>query len=93
MVGLLKMTMYGTVDASAIWQSDYASLLKGACFNHGKSSPALFYHEARQTRLPVHGDDFAVEMRSEQRAWFEQVLAKYEYKRTGLFTHNAGRQE
>eukprot|EP00972_Heterocapsa_arctica_P039280 5786548-Heterocapsa_arctica.AAC.1 len=30
MVGLLKKTMYGTVDASARWQSDYASLLKGA---------------------------------------------------------------
>eukprot|EP00972_Heterocapsa_arctica_P109216 16082071-Heterocapsa_arctica.AAC.1 len=63
--------MYGTVDASARWQSDYASLLKGAGFYQGKSNPALFYHEARQTRL-VHGDDFAVEMRSEQRAWFKK---------------------
>eukprot|EP00972_Heterocapsa_arctica_P100061 14755978-Heterocapsa_arctica.AAC.1 len=64
--------MYGTVDASARWQSDYESLLRCAGFDQGKSNPALFDHEARQIRLLVHGDDFAVEMGSEQRAWFEE---------------------
>eukprot|EP00972_Heterocapsa_arctica_P078926 11638244-Heterocapsa_arctica.AAC.1 len=58
MVGRLKKTMYGTVDANARWQSDYASLLKGAGFNQGKSNPALFCHEARQIRLLAHGNDF-----------------------------------
>eukprot|EP00972_Heterocapsa_arctica_P096362 14216877-Heterocapsa_arctica.AAC.1 len=60
MVGLLKKIMCGTVDASARWHSDYASLLKGAGFNQGKSNSALFHHEARHIRLLVHGDDFAV---------------------------------
>eukprot|EP00972_Heterocapsa_arctica_P068660 10145998-Heterocapsa_arctica.AAC.1 len=32
-------------------------------------------------------------MNGKQRAWFEEILKKHEYKRTGLFTQNAGRHE
>ena len=94
MVGLLKRTRYGTVDASARWQSDYAGLLTQEGFQQGKSNPAIFHHPKKDIRLLCHGDDFMVVCPSTSRVWFERVLKKYDYKRTGLLrTIAAGHNE
>ena len=73
-VGLLKRTMYGTVDASARWQSDYAALLTQEGFQQGRSNPSIFWHQMKDIRLLCHGDDFMVVCSSASRLWFEKVL-------------------
>ena len=54
---LLKRTMYGTQDASAIWQGDYAELLLGSGFKHGSTNSYIFYQPEWGVRVLVHGDD------------------------------------
>eukprot|EP00972_Heterocapsa_arctica_P049541 7291209-Heterocapsa_arctica.AAC.1 len=88
----MEENMYGTVCSVEGSQGGRAQgVSEGAGFSHGCSNPALFCGEARKIRLLVHGDDFVVEMNDKQYVWFEEVLEKYEYKWTGLFTQNAVR--
>ena len=49
--------MYGSQDASAIWQGDYTKLLLSSGFIRG-SANASFYHPDWDVRVLVHGDDF-----------------------------------
>ena len=52
--------MYGTQDASHIWQLDYVNLICGEFggFRRGKHSAALFHNPNQDVRMAVHGDDF-----------------------------------
>ena len=52
--------MYGTQDASHIWQEDHVALLKANGYRQGLSNGAVFYNEAEDTRCLVHGDDLLV---------------------------------
>ena len=58
-VGRLVKSMYGTQDASHIWQLDYVNLICGQLggFRRGKHSAALFHNPNQDVRLAVHGDD------------------------------------
>ena len=58
--GLLNRSMYGTQDASQIWQKDYTELLRTHGFVQGVSNGAVFYNSELDCRVMVHGDDFAV---------------------------------
>ena len=62
MVGRLLKSMYGTQDASHIWQLDYATLFcdptQNGTFVRGKHNAALFYSAQMDARMVVHGDDF-----------------------------------
>ena len=50
-------------------------------FCKGKSTPCLFYHEQRNIRVVVYGDDFTVLGNTEQLDWFRKQIAKrYEVK-------------
>ena len=53
--------MYGTQDASHIWQLDHVNLICGEFggFRRGKHSAALFHNPNKDVVMPVHGDDFA----------------------------------
>ena len=53
--------MYGTQDASHIWQLDYENLVCGELgdFRRGKHSAALFHNPNEDVGMAVHGDDFA----------------------------------
>ena len=59
-VGRLIKSMYGTQDASHIWQLDYVNLICGEFggFRRGKHSAALFHNPNQDVRMAVHGDDF-----------------------------------
>ena len=59
-VGRLVNSMYGTQDASHIWQLDYVNLICGELggFRRGKHSAALFHNPNEDVRMAVHGDDF-----------------------------------
>ena len=52
--------MYGTQDASHIWQLDYVNLVCGELggFRRGKHSAASFHNPNQDVRMAVHGDDF-----------------------------------
>ena len=53
--------MYGTQDASHIWQLDYVNVTCGELggFRRGKHSAAVLLHNPIQdVRMTVHGDDF-----------------------------------
>ena len=58
--GRLVKSMYGTRDASHIWQLDYVNLICGESggFRRGKHSAALFHNPNQDVRKAVHDDDF-----------------------------------
>ena len=60
MCGKLGKAMYGTRDAPQNWEFEYGEFMVGVGFTKGLSTPCLFYHEPRQLRCFVYGDDFTV---------------------------------
>jgi len=52
--------MYGTQDASHIWQNDYVSLFVKEGFVRGRHCAASLYHHDEEIRVMCHGDDFLV---------------------------------
>ena len=58
-VGRFIKGMYGTQDASHIWQLDHVSLICGEFggFRRGKHSAALFHNSKEDVRMAVHDDD------------------------------------
>ena len=82
--GLLKRTMYGTRDASAVWQRSYTTLLKKHGFQTGKAYPCTFYHAGMDVRLLVHGDDFLVLADEDGHRFVDKILSEeYEFKCDG----------
>ncbi|CAK0893991.1 unnamed protein product [Prorocentrum cordatum] len=76
---LLK-TMYGTVDASHVWQDSYIGPTSSHGFKKGASIPAMLYHAGRHVQAEVHGADFGVIMRKSQEGWFDDVLSRHDFK-------------
>ena len=58
--GLLLKSMYGTRDAAQNWEHHYASVMEILGFTRGAAAPCLFYHEIKQLRVAIHGDDFTI---------------------------------
>ena len=79
MCGKLNMAMYGTRDAPQNWEFEYGEFMESVGFKKGKSTPCLFYHEPRNLRCVVYGDDFTVLGPEEALDWFrKQMLTRYE---------------
>ena len=59
-VGRLVKSMYGTQDASHIWQLDCVDLICGelGAFWRGTHNAALFHNPNQDVRMAVNGDDF-----------------------------------
>ena len=45
-------------------------------FSKGKSTPCLFYHEPRNLRVVVYGDDFTVLGSEQELDWFRKQMSK-----------------
>ena len=75
-VGHLRMSLYGTRDASYNWQEEVAREMRKWGFRRGKYNPCLYFHESRQLRTFLHGDDFATVGTREGVNWFTQTLEK-----------------
>ena len=58
MVGLLKKSLYGTRDAPANWEAGIKDVMLALGFLQAKSNACLYFHEGRNIRIEVHGDDF-----------------------------------
>ena len=80
---LLK-TMYGTQDASSVWQETYTKLLEEHGIVHGTAWPAIFDHEPTDSRFLCHGDDFVVLADSKGQQFVEDALKKkFEFRVDG----------
>jgi hypothetical protein len=76
--------MYGTQDASHIWQEDYSTNLEGAGYKRGISNGAVFLNEDQDSRCLVHGDDFVLVGDEEAIKHMHELLSKhYDLKMTG----------
>ena len=73
---LLLKTMYGTQDASHVWQLDYTALLLDEKFEQGKVWTSVFVHKEQGIKLLVHGDDFFVLADQEGQDYMRKVRAK-----------------
>ena len=60
MCGKLIKAMYGTRDAPQNWEFEYTDFMVGLGFRQGKATPCSFYHEPRNLRVVIYGDDFTV---------------------------------
>ena len=60
MCALLKKSLYGTQDASAVWQHNYCKRFEAAGYTRGRSNGALLYNAEDDVCSMTHGDDFAV---------------------------------
>jgi hypothetical protein len=83
--GELLVSMYGTRSAAKNWQNCYSGLLLSAGFTRGKTNDCIFYHEKRQIRTMVHGDDFVSVASGTQLLWLKGILeSKFETKTTTI---------
>ena len=79
MCGLLQMAMYGTRDAPQNWEFEYTDFMTSCGFTQGKATPCLFFHEPRNIRVVVYGDDFTILGPEDQLDWFrKQMVKRYE---------------
>jgi hypothetical protein len=64
MCGKSGKAMYGTRDAAQNWEVEYTEMMEEAKFRQGEYSECIYYHEERNIRVVMHGDDFAASGRS-----------------------------
>ena len=77
-VGLLKKSLYGTRDAPANWEAAIKEVMISLGSIQAKSNySCLYYHEQRQIRLEVHGDDFTGVGAKAELEWLADQLAKH----------------
>ena len=85
-VGQLLRSMYGLRTAASDWEREVRRVLCDVLgFSAGSSSPALFFHEGRNIRVSVHGDDFTVlSTQVEGDLLFEQLTQHWTLKNRGM---------
>jgi len=76
MCGMLNMAMYGTRDAPQNWEFEYGEFMESVGFSKGKATPCLFYHECRNLRCVVYGDDFTILGEEKDLDWFRKEMVK-----------------
>ena len=85
--------MYGTQDASHVWQQDYSNHLVKNRFKQGQAWTSVFRHDMMSwiSKLLVHGDDFLVLEDKEGQEYMQKILKeKYEYRCDGEIGRNSG---
>ncbi|CAK0855964.1 unnamed protein product [Prorocentrum cordatum] len=93
MLGRLVKSMYGTQDASHLWQLDYVELCCSSegGFKRGKHNAALFFNPTADISMAVHGDDFVVLSDDDGLNHVDRLLAsKYPSKLMGTVGFDDG---
>ena len=93
MIGRLERSMYGTQDASHIFQQDYTDYARKEGAEFSALCPAVFKFKDKDLIGLVHGDDFLVVGEYENLCWLDKLLNKRYTARWGVFAGKAGRQE
>ena len=75
-VGRLKRSLYGTRDAPLNWELTIRKIMMKLGFTQGKSNPCIYYHQKRDLRTVVHGDDFTLAGSYENIKWLHESLGK-----------------
>ena len=75
-VGRLKRSLYGTRDAPLNWELTIRKIMMKLGFTQGKSNPCIYYHQKRDLRTVVHGDDFTTAGSYENINWLHESLGK-----------------
>lgn len=87
--GRLNNAMYGTRDAAQHWESAYIACVESVGFRKGRATPCVFYHQANNLRVTVHGVDFTVLGLEESLNWFRRMISnRYEVKSCGRIGPN-----
>ena len=76
LVGLLQMSLYGTRDAAVNFQAEVAKLMTSLGFRQGKYNPCTYWHQKKNLKTMVHGDDFVTSGTREQTEWFKKKLTE-----------------
>ena len=88
-VGLLKMSLYGTRDAAANFQQEVRKVMVKLGFKVGRYNVSTYYHKSRKLQTLVHGDDFVTSGSRKDAAWLKGALSQ----RFDIKTSVVGRQE
>ena len=82
----LNKTMYGTQDASNVWQKTWGEQLQNNGYKLGGSNPSFFCSE--HLKGFCHGDDFTIAAAEEEVERFNNILSeKFEIRQTGMVGH------
>ena len=73
-VGRLRLALYGTRDAAALWQECLSDHLIACGFTRGISNRCVFYNVEMDLRCLVHGDDCATVGSLDSLAWMRANL-------------------
>lgn len=76
MCGKSREAMYGTRDASLIWEEEYVRFMESVGFTEAirLSSPSLFYLSGKDMRAVVYGDDFIILGAEHKLDWFKSPI-------------------
>jgi hypothetical protein len=89
---LLK-ALYGTRDASRLWQDHYSKIICDNGWLRGKIFPATFYHQLHDMSLACHGDDFICEGTDSGIDELETVMRnRFEAKAEGCIGPNSDKK-
>ena len=79
--GILRKAMYGTRDAAQNWEHEYIEFMEDDGFHKSRASPCMFYHQERDIRVVIHGDDFTMLGNEVELDWFrDRISEKFEVK-------------
>lgn len=74
MVGKLMLSLYGTRDAAANFQTEVKTFMEAQGFRTGKYNPCTYYHPKKKLKTLVHGDDFTTVGGRSSARWFKEKL-------------------
>lgn len=81
--------MYGSRDASQIWETCYTDALLNMGFTHGISSPCVFRHDGWGVQVVVHGGDFTALGNDQGLDRYEAEMAKaFEVSMKRILSHD-----
>ena len=81
---MLLKALYGTRDAAVNWMWAYANFMEELGFRKGAICPCIFWLEARDLVVFVHGDDFLVLGEEDELDWFRtRIEERFETKFRG----------
>ena len=73
----LRKSLYGTRDAPANWEAAIKHVMLALGFLQARSNACLYFHEERNMRIEVHGDDFTGVGPKSELEWFASELKKF----------------
>ena len=74
LVGFLEMSLYGTRDAAANFQKEVRRTMHKMGFRMGRYNVSMFYHQQREIKTLVHGDDFISTGDKQDLEWMKKQL-------------------